>query len=323
MLYLIRYPEIGSEPHQNKSKIRNDLLLQIRSRLSGTKCETGTGRIYLTTADPAAEKVLSGMHGLTSFSPALHCALPELENIFLNFSLPLLKDKKKFAVKVRRTGEHERSSQEIASRLGSLVKKRLPGIKVDFKRPEGMIFVEIRNNDCFLFNRIVPGIDLAAAPSRPERKKLKEPRFIADDMLGKLARRLRMLGYDVLYPKTSADSMLVRMAKDEGRIILTRDLGLSLIRGVNAVLLRSIRLEDQLKELFGALELEPERGRMFSRCAVDNALLVSIEKEAVKPRVPPLVYSIFDNFTYCPVCDRVYWKGTHYERMLTELGDLI
>ena len=323
MLYLIRYPDIGSEPHLKKSKLKTDILAVIDSKISGSTHWTDPGRIFLETDDPGAEQLLAGIHGITSFSPAKKCGLNDLEKVFLNLAIGILKNKKRFGVKVKRTGEHTLSSQEFSARLGSLVLKKLPGLKVDFKDPDELIFVEIRGQDCFIFNRIVAGIDRSAIPHPPSFPPQTEPRFIADDMLGKLARRLRMMGFDTLYPKTSADSLLVRISSQEGRIILTRDNGLAKIRGVNAMLIHSIRLGEQLKELMGSRKIKLAADRMFSRCAVCNTALIKVEKEKIKDRVPPLIYKIFDNFTYCPVCDKVYWKGTHYERMLSELEEIM
>jgi hypothetical protein len=157
----------------------------------------------------------------------------------------------------------------------------------------------------------------------PEAKKpVTGLKFIADDMLGKLAKRLRMMGFDVSYPKISADSLLLRKSREENRIILTRDTGLVKVRGVQAILIKSKKLSEQLKEVIKALKLKIIPEQMFSRCTICNSKLIKIKKEKIKGKVPPLIYKLFGDFTYCPVCHKIYWKGTHFEKIISELKEI-
>ena len=146
-----------------------------------------------------------------------------------------------------------------------------------------------------------------------------EYKFIADDMLGKLARRLRMMGFDVTYPNTSADSLLLRLSREEDRIILTRDRGLSQVRGSRVFLLSSTDLSEQLQEVLTRLKLRTDPAKMFTRCPVCNGELKKTKKEEIKAKVPPRVYRTFDDFTTCSRCDKVYWKGTHYEKIVKDM----
>lgn len=144
-------------------------------------------------------------------------------------------------------------------------------------------------------------------------------KFIADDMLGKLAKRMRILGFDTAYPGSSADSLLLRTSREQDRIILTRDTGLVKVRGARAFLIHSKKLKEQLREVLQGLKLMIAPEKMFSRCALCNGELKKTDKESIKDKVPPLVYDLFGDFTYCPHCDKVYWKGTHYEKILNEI----
>ena len=147
-------------------------------------------------------------------------------------------------------------------------------------------------------------------------------RFLADEMLGRLARWLRILGYDTLYLSPVNDHELVRLARAEGRVLLTRDTGLARRRGVKTLLVASQHLEEQLAQVLGDLTLEPSPA--FSRCMVCNALLQPLAREDARQRVPRYVYRTHEEFLLCPGCDRVYWRGSHWEHMrelLARLGD--
>ncbi|MGB9612796.1 MAG: Mut7-C RNAse domain-containing protein, partial [Candidatus Margulisiibacteriota bacterium] len=185
---------------------------------------------------------------------------------------------------------------------------------------EEMIFVEIRGLDCYLFNTIIPGIDKSLEYSK---EIIRQPKFIVDDMLGKLAVRLRMLGFDTTYYHDTADSFLLRKAKEESRILLTRDSSLVKVRGANAFWVSSRKLKEQIREVIKRYQLKIIPQNMFSRCSVCNEPLVDMPKEKVKDKVPPVVFNLFQEFSYCPKCDKYYWKGTHYEKILDELSEFI
>ncbi|KPJ64497.1 hypothetical protein AMJ44_12710 [candidate division WOR-1 bacterium DG_54_3] len=142
-------------------------------------------------------------------------------------------------------------------------------------------------------------------------------------MLGKLAVRLRMLGFDTSFYHDTADSFLLRKSKEEDRILLTRDSSLIKIRGANAFFIPSKKLKDQIREVIEKYNLKVSPQNMFSRCSVCNEPLEDLKKEKVKGKVPPIVYKLFNEFAYCPKCDKYYWKGTHYEKIVEELRDFI
>jgi uncharacterized protein len=140
------------------------------------------------------------------------------------------------------------------------------------------------------------------------------PRFIADAMLGRLARWLRTLGYDTAYDDAITDEELVRRALDEGRHILTRDRRLFVEWHVSGLLIRADEPLDQLREVASALALTPP-ARLFTRCGVCNAVLKAVAREEVADRVPARVLARERSFVECPGCGRVYWEGSHTERM--------
>jgi uncharacterized protein len=142
-----------------------------------------------------------------------------------------------------------------------------------------------------------------------------DARFVLDVHLGKLATFLRMLGFDALYRNDLADDALARISADEGRILLTRDVGL-LKRGLvtHGYLVRSDDSEQQVAEVLDRYDLL-DAVTELRRCIRCNALLVPTSKADVLDRLQPKTRRYYDEFARCPGCDRVYWKGSHYERM--------
>lgn len=142
-----------------------------------------------------------------------------------------------------------------------------------------------------------------------------EPRFIADAMLGRVARWLRTLGYDTVYDDAISDSDLVRRSLLEDRIILTRDRRIPLEWRIdNCLVLEGDGTTDRLSEVISALDLSrPER--LFTRCRSCNAELAPVDPEDVSAEVPPRVLERHDTFSRCPDCGKIYWEGSHAERM--------
>lgn len=162
-----------------------------------------------------------------------------------------------------------------------------------------------------------------AAVSRVRPEPLPEPRFVLDAHLGKLATYLRMLGFDVHYRNDFDDDTLARISADEARILLTRDLGL-LKRGIvtHGYLVRESDPERQLAEILGRFDLF-DAVAPFRRCIRCNALLERVRKEDVLDRLLPKTRRYYDELARCPACDRLYWKGSHYERMQGFVANLL
>jgi uncharacterized protein with PIN domain len=145
-------------------------------------------------------------------------------------------------------------------------------------------------------------------------------KFVVDAMLGTLAKWLRILGYDARYDQRLNDHQLVRLARAEGCVLLTRDRELSRRRGVRVILVTSEDLESQIRQVLSDLKLEPDGS--FSRCPVCNRLLESLAHEEARSQVPAYVAKTQRTFSHCPACRRVYWRGTHWQQMEERLARL-
>jgi uncharacterized protein len=146
-------------------------------------------------------------------------------------------------------------------------------------------------------------------------RALRDPIFVADGHLGKLARHLRMAGFDTLWASAWHDDEIVRLSLLQKRTILTRDKGLLRRREVErGYFVRATESETQLAEVVRALQLEASLAP-FTRCRECNAPLEDVLREAVVDRLPEKVRDSYDRFKRCPGCERVYWEGTHFARM--------
>lgn len=147
-------------------------------------------------------------------------------------------------------------------------------------------------------------------------------RFVVDTMLGRLARWLRAMGYDTLYPGRGEDRQLLQLALAENRVLLTRDGKLARLAGPLGCLIRAERLEPQLAEAVEKLALVPDESRWLSRCLDCNALLEPREKERLSGLIPDYIFAAQSEFMGCPGCGKIYWAGSHTDRMLARLGRL-
>jgi len=149
--------------------------------------------------------------------------------------------------------------------------------------------------------------------SRP----LRVPRFLLDVHLGKLAALLRMVGVDAAYQNHAQDEDLIRQSLSENRVLLSRDRALVTDhRLVRAHAIRSGVPEEQLVDVVGRFQLQ-ELLEPFSRCLKCNSLLIAVPREEVFDFLPPRVRESQTVFHRCPSCLRVYWPGTHQDRMST------
>jgi uncharacterized protein with PIN domain len=151
--------------------------------------------------------------------------------------------------------------------------------------------------------------------------------FVADAMLGKLVRWLRVMGIDVVYDPRLTDAHLLRCAEREGRVLLTRDHRLANRRGpVRRLLIESAYYHEQVGEVVRAFQLAG-RIRVFSRCIRCNTSLRPVSRDLVAGKVPAYVFGTQMTFKTCDACDRLYWSGTHRDNMLRQLramlGDLL
>jgi uncharacterized protein with PIN domain len=149
------------------------------------------------------------------------------------------------------------------------------------------------------------------------------PKFIVDHNVGKLTGWLRLMGYDTRFFDGEDDSELVAAAKAEGRVILSRDTRIMQRRlitsgQVKAVLIVSDQPERQIRQVIGTLGLDSQF-KPFSLCLECNQPLVERAKDEVKDLVPPYVFKTQNQFMQCPNCQRIYWRGTHWQAMTERL----
>ena len=148
-------------------------------------------------------------------------------------------------------------------------------------------------------------------------------KFIVDNNVGKLAKWLRIMGYNALLFKDKDDSKMVKIALSESRVVLTRDTQIMKRRLIISGKLKAILIEDdnpgaQLRQVVSALNLDYQ-SKLFSLCLECNEDLVEREKDEVRDLVPPYVFKTQSQYMECPSCHRVYWRGTHWRAMIKEL----
>jgi uncharacterized protein with PIN domain len=146
---------------------------------------------------------------------------------------------------------------------------------------------------------------------------LRKPKFIADVHLGRLARYLRMMGFDVLYENNFEDDEIVRISLGEKRAILTKDRGiLKRSEVTHGYWVRSSKVEEQVIEIIKRFDLK-KLIKEFTRCIKCNSILEPISKNEIISAIPPKVSKSRKSFSVCPSCKKFYWKGTHHQRMLS------
>jgi uncharacterized protein len=147
----------------------------------------------------------------------------------------------------------------------------------------------------------------------------REPRFLADAMLERLARWLRVLGFDTASGGAATDAGLLRRAEEEGRRLLTRDRRLAYQGSAREPLLvLSDEPLDQLREVMAHFQLEAPR-ELFTRCLICNTVLRAASVEEVGSTLPPAARERPETLRRCPSCGRIYWDGSHTRRMRSAL----
>lgn len=158
--------------------------------------------------------------------------------------------------------------------------------------------------------------------NRLRPQPLREPRFILDVHLGRLARYLRLLGFDAAYSSEGADETLAARSAAEHRIVLTRDIGLLKRAEVtHGYWLRNTDPQHQVAEVVDALDL---RGRFapFSRCMRCNAKLETVPASRVRSELPAGIRERYERVSRCRDCGRLYWAGSHYDRLTRLVASL-
>lgn len=144
---------------------------------------------------------------------------------------------------------------------------------------------------------------------------MKALRFVADSMVGRLARWLRALGFDVAYHPFADDHQVIAWARARQAVVLTRDTGMPRPPDVRVVFIRHDKVAAQLAQVAREMPLDLGATRPLTRCTVCNGELAPASRDQVWRQIPPFIYLTHDRFARCPDCGRVYWEGSHAPRI--------
>ncbi|MDM7994217.1 MAG: Mut7-C RNAse domain-containing protein [Acidobacteriota bacterium] len=155
------------------------------------------------------------------------------------------------------------------------------------------------------------------------QQEITDPRFVADVMLGRLAKWLRLAGFDVLYSNRFTDDELVAISNAEGRVLLSRDTRLLIRKAVREfIFLKSQDIQKQLRQVFETLHIA-QLPSPLTRCLSCNDSLIETSRESVRERVPVFVYKTQSHFKSCPGCGKIFWAGTHRSAVIQTLQKLL
>lgn len=150
---------------------------------------------------------------------------------------------------------------------------------------------------------------------RLRAKPLRDPKFILDVHLGKLAKSMRLMGFDTFYENNLGDKQIIETSLEDHRTILTRDLGILKHSKVShGYFVRNTHHKKQIVEIIKRFSLDRITAP-FTRCVNCNSILVKVEKEIIFERLPPKVKTVYNQFYKCAKCDKIFWKGSHFEAM--------
>ena len=181
---------------------------------------------------------------------------------------------------------------------------------------------QLGDSDTISVYPVFESLDISPV-TRLRPKPLRTLKFILDVHLGKLARYLRMLGFDTLYETSYDDMDIVAIAQREKRIILTRDRELLKMKAVtHGYWIRSTNSREQAVEVIRRFDLASSV-KPFYRCLACNGIIIQAEKDSVLPYIEAGTKSCFEEFYRCSSCGKIYWKGTHYERMEKSIEKLL
>ncbi len=232
----------------------------------------------------------------------------------LNDFLPHERKKKLFS----HTFSGHPSIKDVIESLG------IPHVEVDLILANGEsvdFSYKPLGNDLISVYPVFESLDIASV-THLRLKPLRSVKLILDVHLGKLARYLRLLGLDTLYETNLDDDQIVLLSAKEQRIVLTRDLQLLKHNQVtHGYWVRSQKPGEQLKEVIQRLDLS-KKIKPFHRCMECNGLIKKVDKKEVIELLKPKTRIHYEHFYRCDHCRRVYWNGSHYQRMVAMLHDL-
>ena len=149
-------------------------------------------------------------------------------------------------------------------------------------------------------------------------------KFICDDNLGKLAKYLRLMGFDTTFITPISDAQLIALMLKENRLVITRDIRLAeRIESERVAIVDTDSPDKQLLEVLAKFKPPIQRGLFFSRCLICNEPCHEISPDDIKDKVFPYILRTKSQFRQCPKCQRIFWQGSHYHRMLARLNQLL
>jgi len=232
----------------------------------------------------------------------------------LNDFLPEARRKRDFAIEIDRARSVKDAIESAGVPHTEVDLVIVDGVSVDFTHL-------LRGGERVSVYPMFEALDIAPLV-RLRPRPLRDPRFVADGHLGKLARHLRMAGFDTLCSSAWDDDEIVNISNEQKRTILTRDKGMLRRSDVDrGYFVRATGSEAQLAEVVRALQLEGLLAP-FTRCRECDTVLEDVARDLVIDALPEEVRSFYDRFKRCSGCGRVYWEGTHYQRMKAVLGRL-
>jgi uncharacterized protein with PIN domain len=173
----------------------------------------------------------------------------------------------------------------------------------------------LKNGDRVSVYPVFESLDISSA-AHLRAKPLRRTKFILDVHLGKLANYLRMLGFDTLYKNNYHDRQIVSTAGAEKRIILTRDVGMLKIKEVtHGYWIRSQDPKKQLEEVVSRFDLKSSI-KPFHRCMTCNGIIKKVDKESIRDDLEEMTKKYYSDFYRCGSCGKIYWRGSHYQKMI-------
>jgi uncharacterized protein with PIN domain len=180
---------------------------------------------------------------------------------------------------------------------------------------------QLKTGDSVSVYPVFESLDISSA-THLRAKPLRQTKFILDVHLGKLANYLRMLGFDTLYRNNYQDSRIVSIAGAEKRIILTRDIGMLKINDVtHGYWIRSQDPKKQVQEVVSRFDLKSSI-KPFHRCMTCNGIIEKVDKESIRDDLDGNTEKYYNDFYRCGSCGKLYWQGSHYEKMKKFIEEL-
>jgi len=233
----------------------------------------------------------------------------------LNDFLPVDRKKKTFSYSFYGTPSVKDAIESIGIPHTEVDLILVNGVSVDFK-------FHLRNDDIISVYPVFESLDIAST-LKLRAKPLRKTKFILDENLGKLARMLRMLGFDTIYQNNYANAAIIQDSISDRRIILTRDRGLLKNKKVtHGYWVRATDPKQQLEEIVKRFDLKSQI-KPFKRCMVCNGLIKVINKKDINQKLPEKTIHSFEDFYQCSNCDKIYWNGTHFIKMQKVVDHII